>query len=121
MVERFNKGITGSGPSRVPMRSEMQIGDPAVVASIELQRAEEALLGLPSQSVEDEMNKNFIAAEARWEKAELEFADAVPTTSAGVLAKLQALNDLLTESDEAQNSIERRHVLALIAYFKRMS
>jgi hypothetical protein len=99
----------------------MQITDPAVSAALELQRAEEHLLGLPTKNAEDELSEKFVAAEARWETAELTFADAVPTSSAGVMAKLNALKTLLNENGDDGKSVEQRHVVALISYFKRMS
>lgn len=121
MSDRFDKSPSTSGGPRLSVRSDMQITDPAVSAALELQRAEEYLLGLPTKNAEDEFSDTFVSAEKRWETAELTFADAVPTTSAGVMAKLNALKSLLNEHDGDGNGVEQRHVVALISYFKRMS
>lgn len=121
MSDRYEK-MTSSGVStRIQVRPEMQIGDPAVSAALETQRAEEALLALSANTAQDEMSETFVAAERRWENAELAFADAVPTTSAGVMAKLNALHDLLDDGSNDDSNLERRHIAALISYFKRMS
>ncbi len=121
MSDRYEKIPQTGSAARVQVRSEMQIGDPAVSASLETQRAEEALLSFATETVEDELAAGFVTAEKRWEAAELAFADAVPTTAAGVMAKLNALHELLDDGSGETPSLEQRHVAALISYFKRMS
>jgi hypothetical protein len=62
----------------------------------------------------------FIAAEARWERAEQAFARTVPTTPAGALLKLRAIEELLRAMPMADDSLEVLHVRALTTYLQRV-
>ncbi len=97
-----------------------QASDPALIAAEDARKAERAFLSIPATTARDELNAEFIAAEARWEAADEAFADAVPTTLTGVLAKVRALEAMLVAMPVDDDSLELRHIRALVAYLENM-
>lgn len=91
--------------------------DPALKAAEEVRTAEDAVLGLAINSAVDELRSDFVEAEARWDAADERFADAIPTTAEGVLAKLKAVHEL--QRGMPRYNLEVRHVRALIDYFEK--
>ena len=96
-----------------------QRGDPALMAAHLADEAEKTVLSIPTQSVWDEFRDEFVAAERLWEAADEAFADAVPTSAKGAIAKLGALAEMLRSIPVRDDSLEIRHVRALIAYLEK--
>ena len=96
-----------------------QRGDPALMAAHLAVEAERTVLSIPTQSVWDEFRDEFVAAEQLWEAADEAFADAVPTSPQGAIAKLGALAEMLRAMPVREESLELRHVRALIAYLEK--
>lgn len=96
------------------------MSDPCLAAMKEVQKAESQFLSVPVNGGSSEDEPCFIKAEQEWGVAEEKFADAVPTTPAGALAKLDALKDLHRAMPMDEDSLEIRHVEALMAYVDRL-
>jgi hypothetical protein len=97
------------------------ISDPALLAGYAVRRAEQAFLSLPSRSVIDELSPDFVEAENHWEAADEAFADAIPTTLAGCIAKLEALWEMHRAIPLDEDSLELRHVRSLIIALEEMA
>lgn len=93
-----------------------QIIDPAIRAAQAAKAAEQRFLSLPARTFIDELSTSFAAAEAEWEAADEAFADTVPISPEGVLAKLQAVTRLL--DDLGDDSLELRHLRTLRTYIQ---
>lgn len=89
--------------------------DPALVAARDVARAEMDFLAVHETTTSEGVNPRFTAAELQWEQAEESFADAVPTTLAGALAKLRAVRDMLRAVPMPDSSLEVRHVEGICA------
>lgn len=94
--------------------------DPALVAARDVARAEMDFLAVHEATTSEGVNPRFTAAELHWERAEESFADAVPTTLAGALAKLHAVRDMLRAVPMPDNSLEIRHVEGLCAFVESL-
>lgn len=90
--------------------------DPAIEAEQHLRLAEQRFLSVPVGSVRDECASEFLESEAQWQAADEAFANAVPTTCAGALLKIEALLDLARAAGLVEDSLENRHLRSLIAY-----
>ena len=97
-----------------------QLDDPAVRAEHDARDAETAFVSVPTMSVFDEYRSEFTSAETLWHDAEEAFADAVPTTPVGAMAKLKEVLRLLGDAGFTENDIEVRHLRALVAYEARV-
>jgi hypothetical protein len=95
---------------------DMQTIDPALVAAEQARRAEAAFLSVPAKDTAAERRYDFAEAEAEWEAADEAFADTVPTTRAGAVAKLRALEAMLRAMPVDDDSLELRHIQTLIYY-----
>jgi hypothetical protein len=95
--------------------------DPVVRAAELLYLAENAFFALPIRGVCDEFASEVVAAEARWEAAEEAFADTVPTSARGAVIKLVALIDLCQASGVGEDSLEVRHLRALLTYMDALN
>lgn len=93
--------------------------DPALIAAHLAGEAEKTILSIPTDSVWDEFRDEFVVAEQIWEEADEAFADAVPTSAEGAIAKLGALAEMLRSIPVREESLEIRHVNALIAYLRK--
>ena len=93
--------------------------DPALAAAEVLRAAEQAFVALPVRHVQDELTLEFVEAEERLDRADEMFADVVPTTERGVMVKLYALIDLMRAAGSSEDSLEVRHLRALLAYEQR--
>lgn len=100
--------------------SDTAMTDPCLAAMKEVQKAESQFLSVPANGVSSEVEPRFIEAEQEWEVAEEKFADAVPATPVGAIAKLVALRDLHRAMPMDEDSLEIRHVEALMAYMERL-
>lgn len=94
--------------------------DPALVAAGDVEQAEQEFLAVQEVVTKEGVNPRFTAAEMRWEKAEECFADAVPTTLHGAMAKLSALRDMHRAFPMSDNSLEVRHVETLMAFIESL-
>lgn len=74
---------------------------------------------MPTRSIVDELRADFLQAETVWHEADQAFADTIPTTPTGALAKLQEVTRLLQEMDLPWDSLEMRHLQSVIAYIER--
>ena len=92
--------------------------DPALVAAGDVEQAEQEFLAVQEVVTKDGVSPRFTAAEMRWEKAEECFADAIPTTLEGAVAKLSALRDMHLAFPMSNNSLEVRHVESLMAFIE---
>jgi hypothetical protein len=95
--------------------------DPALEAAEALRLAEQTFLRQPARTIIDELSSPYVQAETRWREAEIEFADAVPTSAAGVLAKLSALASMLDAMSASPDCLEVRHVQSLLAHFRKVA
>jgi len=100
--------------------AKSHIHDPALIAAEMVQRAEVAFTSMPVENALDELREEFVLAEAHWEAADEAFADSVPTSPQGGLAKLRALLELLQAIPLDEDSLELRHVRSLMAYMEPM-
>jgi hypothetical protein len=95
---------------------DMQTIDPALAAADQARRAEAAFLSIPANDATAEQGFDFAEAEAKWEAADEVFADTVPTSRAGAVAKLRALEGMLCAMPVDDDSLELRHIKTLIQY-----
>jgi len=89
--------------------------DPAISARDAMSEAESLFLSVPAGPAAVEFSADFLAAERQWNEAEAAFADAVPKTSAGAIEKLKCLKEMLRALPLDDDSLEIRHIDALIA------
>ena len=94
--------------------------DPALAAAQHAMCTEQQFLALPGADRSEARRVRFTAAELAWEAAEDAFADAVPTSPAGALAKLRALREMHRAMPMPDSSLEIRHVEALMAYVESL-
>lgn len=92
--------------------------DPALAAAERACMAEAAFLAVPANVTKDTSQTGFIAAEEEWEAADERFADAVPRTAAGAMAKLKAVEGMLRTMRVDEDSLEMRHVQSLLCYLE---
>lgn len=92
--------------------------DPALAAAERATMAEAAFLAIPANVARGRMQTDFIAAEEEWEAADERFADAVPRTAAGAMAKLKAVEGMLRAVRVDEDSLEMRHVQSLLCYLE---
>jgi hypothetical protein len=115
------KGDLMDSGKRENAAQERWMADPALLAAEVARRAEATFLSLEAKSVIDEFSARFIEAETQWAAADESFADSVPTSPAGALAKLRALQELYLAMAIDADSLELRHIRALMTYFERLS
>ena len=96
--------------------SQITVDDPALAAAVEVQRAEAEFCAVPVASVADELGSQYVRADARLQTAEHRFADTVPTSPAGAVAKLRELQKMLSANDGECVCV--RHVQTVIAYLE---
>ena len=92
--------------------------DPATEAARRLEEAETALLNLPAGKARAQSGSAFFQAELAFARAGEAFADAVPSSIEGVLAKLQGVLDLCRAFPMDDDSLEVRHLQALVTCFQ---
>ncbi len=86
--------MTGEGGD-YPRREPLTDLDPALVAAKKAQEAMAAWFAIPVTTVADEDAPKYRAAQERFEKADMAFADAPVLSPAGAHAKLRALEEVL--------------------------
>lgn len=116
-MKEFNSADGDLGLGRSAMKLQTTF-DPALVAKDIAREAETEFLNVSNRSAIDEFRPEFVGAADRWEAADEAFADAVPTTMQGALAKLRALLELQIATPLDEDSLEMRHVRSLIAFFE---
>lgn len=96
--------------------------DPALAAAERARMAEAAFLEVPAHVAvaRGSPQTAFIAAEEEWATADERFADAVPRTAAGAMAKLKAVEDMLRTMRVDEDSLEMRHVQSLLCYLESL-
>lgn len=104
--------------SEWPYEAPGLLRDPAIEAARCLDEAETALLTLPAERARMRSGSVFYQAELTFARASEAFADAVPSSIEGVLAKLQALQELCRAFPMDADSLEIRHLQALVSYFQ---
>lgn len=97
---------------------EMVVYDPALAAAESVRLAETAFLSVPPPRTFSERAPKFVKAEAEWEAADERFADAVPKSAAGAVAKLRALEVMLRSMPISEDSLEIRHVRSLATFLE---
>jgi hypothetical protein len=94
--------------------------DPALAAAARVKVAETLFLAMPIGDASDEATAEFMEAEARWDVADDAFADAVPSSPEGALAKLRAVLDMQRAMMLSERNLEVRHIRALMTYTERL-
>lgn len=100
------------------MMSDCRCLDPALAARDAARQAEMRFLCVAHDVVDEQESCDLLQAEAAWLNANDRFAQAVPTTCAGAIAKLQAVEDLLSDVPMPESSPEVRHLRAVVQFLE---
>ncbi|QLH39479.1 MAG: hypothetical protein HWD60_11715 [Defluviicoccus sp.] len=99
--------------------SNLTSHDAAIAACDTVRQAELHFLEMSIQNEYTELSTEMLLAEASWLRASEQFADTVPTTTAGAITKILAVESLLSDIPLAVNSLEIRHLRAVIRFLQR--
>ncbi len=98
--------------------SNLTSHDAAIAACDTARQAELHFLETSIQNEYTEISTDMLLAEASWLRASEQFADTVPTTTAGAITKILAVESLLSDIPLAVNSLEIRHLRAVIRFLQ---
>lgn len=98
--------------------SNLTFRDAALAAYEAARQAELQFLATADQNEDTEISTDMVLAETSWLQASEQFADTVPTTTAGAIAKILSVESLLSDIPLRANSLEIRHLRAVLQFLQ---